>query len=122
MQLSRALFPLFLISLNAHAAMPELPQVLRHEYACSASLSLRTQAFQPEQERSTCVMLGQIEARFHALFGTANKPVAHDGNRSLRANKFTRVGDYPRYQALAKAWGTSFDAEFALWLKNLQKS
>jgi Collagenase len=97
MQLSRALFPLFLISLNAHAALPELPQVLRHEYACSASLSLRTQAFQPEQERSTCAMLGQIEARFHALFGTANKPVAHDGNRSLRANIYASREDFEKY-------------------------
>nr|WP_315466946.1 collagenase [uncultured Undibacterium sp.] len=32
---------------------------------------------------------------------------------------FTRVGDYPRYQALVRSWGTSFDAEFADWLDSL---
>jgi microbial collagenase len=32
---------------------------------------------------------------------------------------FTRVGDYPRYQALVRSWGTSFDAEFAVWLENV---
>ena len=32
---------------------------------------------------------------------------------------FTRVGDYPRYQALVRGWDTSFDAEFQLWLEGL---
>jgi hypothetical protein len=32
---------------------------------------------------------------------------------------FTRIGDYPRYQALVRSWGTSFDAEFAVWLENV---
>ncbi|WP_258406104.1 collagenase [Shewanella aegiceratis] len=32
---------------------------------------------------------------------------------------FTRKGDYPRYQALVKQWGTSMDAEFQAWLKAL---
>lgn len=31
----------------------------------------------------------------------------------------TRVGDYPRYQALVKQWGSSFDAEFSAWLTEL---
>ena len=31
----------------------------------------------------------------------------------------TRVGDYPRYQALVRSWGTSMDAEFAAWLGTL---
>ncbi|WP_422045421.1 collagenase [Roseateles sp.] len=31
----------------------------------------------------------------------------------------TRVGDYPRYQALVKQWDSSFDAEFAAWLTEL---
>lgn len=29
--------------------------------------------------------------------------------------RFTRAGDYPHYQALAKSWGTQLDAEFAAW-------
>lgn len=34
---------------------------------------------------------------------------------------FTRVGDYPRYQALVKSWGVSFDAEFAVWLEEITR-
>jgi hypothetical protein len=30
---------------------------------------------------------------------------------------FTRVGDYPRYQALVKSWATSLDSEFEVWLE-----
>ncbi|WP_028769058.1 collagenase [Shewanella fidelis] len=33
---------------------------------------------------------------------------------------FTRTGDYPRYQALLTSWGTSMDAEFDAWLKQLK--
>ncbi|GIU21496.1 hypothetical protein TUM4644_12510 [Shewanella colwelliana] len=32
---------------------------------------------------------------------------------------FTRKGDYPRYQALIKQWGTSMDEEFQTWLQSL---
>lgn len=32
---------------------------------------------------------------------------------------FTRVGDYPRYQALVRSWGNTFDAEFTVWLDGL---
>lgn len=32
---------------------------------------------------------------------------------------FTRSGDFPRYQALVKGWGTSMDADFSEWLKTL---
>ena len=32
---------------------------------------------------------------------------------------FTRKGDYPRYQALIKQWGTDMDAEFQAWLRSL---
>ncbi|MCV2366903.1 collagenase [Roseateles oligotrophus] len=32
---------------------------------------------------------------------------------------FTRSGDYPRYQALLRGWGSSLDAEFAKWLEGL---
>jgi len=30
--------------------------------------------------------------------------------------KLLRNGDYPRYQALVRSWGTSMDQEFSLWL------
>ncbi|WP_076412635.1 collagenase [Shewanella sp. UCD-KL12] len=32
---------------------------------------------------------------------------------------FTRKGDYPRYQALIKVWGTDMDKEFKAWLIEL---
>ncbi len=31
----------------------------------------------------------------------------------------TRAGDYPRYQALVRSWGSSMDEEFAVWLARL---
>ena len=33
--------------------------------------------------------------------------------------QFLRRGDYPRYQALVKGWGTSLDADFRRWLATL---
>lgn len=33
--------------------------------------------------------------------------------------QFLRNGDYPRYQALVKGWGTSLDADFRRWLATL---
>ena len=33
--------------------------------------------------------------------------------------KFTRAGDYARYQALVKNWGNRFDQEFEQWLKEV---
>lgn len=33
----------------------------------------------------------------------------------------TRVGDYPRYQALVRSWGVSMDEEFNGWLEKLVK-
>lgn len=32
---------------------------------------------------------------------------------------FTRIGDYPRYQALIRSWGNSLDDEFAAWIESL---
>lgn len=32
---------------------------------------------------------------------------------------FTRKGDYPRYQALIKQWGTDMDANFQAWINTL---
>lgn len=34
---------------------------------------------------------------------------------------FTRQGDFPRYQALIKSWGTTMDEEFLLWIDQLSK-
>lgn len=32
---------------------------------------------------------------------------------------FTRAGDYPRYQALIRLWGTSLDEEFVAWIATI---
>ena len=61
-------------------------RVLGHEHRCGSSLVLRSQALNSEQEARICQDLGAVEQRFHALFGTAGRPVAHDGNEALRAN------------------------------------
>lgn len=42
-------------------------------------------------------------------------------NEIDRMLSFTRVGDYPRYQALVRGWGTSFDAEFVAWLEEIRR-
>lgn len=34
---------------------------------------------------------------------------------------FTRTGDFPRYQALVKSWGTTYDTEFEAWMLDLEK-
>lgn len=36
-----------------------------------------------------------------------------------RMLSFTRVGDYPRYQAVVREWGDRYDPEFAEWLSKL---
>ena len=35
--------------------------------------------------------------------------------------QFWRAGDYPRYQALVKSWGTSLDAGFKQWLAQISQ-
>ncbi|MDE2428269.1 MAG: collagenase [Burkholderiales bacterium] len=72
-------------------------QVLTHVHACSATLTLRSQALTAQQEQQTCQMLSQIEQRFHQTFGTLGHPVAHDGNTSLRANIYATHADFKRY-------------------------
>lgn len=72
-------------------------RVLSREHRCSASLVLRSQALAPEQEGRICEDLGAVERRFHAMFGTAGKPVAHDGNVALRANIYRTVAEFKRW-------------------------
>ncbi|RYV02232.1 collagenase [Shewanella sp. OPT22] len=35
--------------------------------------------------------------------------------------KFTRKGEYDKYQKLVTLWGTRYDAEFSTWLKKIEK-
>ncbi len=72
-------------------------RVLSREHRCSASLVLRSQALGSEQEGRICEDLGAVERRFHAMFGTAGRPVAHDGNVALRANIYRTVAEFKRW-------------------------
>lgn len=78
-------------------AGPGVEQVLSRIHRCSASLSLRSQALDAQQEAAICRELAAIETRFHALFQTAGKPVPHDLNTSLRANIYRSSDDFVRY-------------------------
>lgn len=72
-------------------------RVLSREHRCSTSLVLRSQALGSEQEGRICEDLGAVERRFHAMFGTAGRPVAHDGNVALRANIYRTVAEFKRW-------------------------
>ncbi len=81
-------------------ALPSVNQVMSHIHVCSDSLVLRTQNFTPQQEQSTCRTLAAVESRFHQLFGnngSAAAPVAHDGNRQLRANIYASRAEFEKY-------------------------
>ena len=71
--------------------------VLGRVWRCGPSVTLRSQALTREFETNACKSLGDIEQRFHALFGTSGKPVANDFNDSLRANIYRSRDDYERY-------------------------
>ena len=71
--------------------------VLSHLHQCSPSLSLRSQALTPENERKTCDMLGVVEKQFHDIFATEGKPVRDDHNTSLRANIYQSKEDFQKY-------------------------
>lgn len=72
-------------------------RVLNHAHRCGPSLLLRSQALQAGQEAQICQDLGAVERRFHALFGTAGKPVAQDVNEALRANIYASVKDFKQW-------------------------
>ncbi|AZP14421.1 collagenase [Undibacterium parvum] len=81
----------------------EIQKVLSRSYACGPTLVLRSQALTPEQEQTTCKMLGEIEQKFHTTFSSAGKPVKHDSNVALRANIYQSRDDFVKYA------GTHFD-------------
>jgi microbial collagenase len=79
------------------ASLPSAKKVLSHVYPCSKTLVLRSQALAREQEKEACAMLGKVEQRFHSLFNTQGKPVAHDNNTSLRMNIYAGRDDFVKY-------------------------
>lgn len=82
---------------SVQAKQKEIELILTKTHICSDSLSLRSQAMNAEQELSACKNLGEIEKKFHLIFKTENKPVAHDVNTSLRANIYQNKADYVQY-------------------------
>ena len=94
-----------LLGLAACSGRPALSEdaverVLSREHRCGASLQLRSQALSGEQEARICQDLGAVERRFHALFGTEGRPVAHDGNVALRANIYRTVQEFKRWAGM----------------------
>lgn len=75
-------------------------QVLSRKHVCSPTLQLRSQAMSAAQQTQACTMLGQLEQKFHAVFATQGKPVAHDHNTNLRANIYASKDDYLKYAGL----------------------
>ncbi|MFZ6750496.1 collagenase [Undibacterium sp. Ren11W] len=75
----------------------EIQKILTRIHACGPTLVLRSQALMPEQEQSTCKMLGEVEQKFHATFSSAGKPVKHDLNTALRANIYQSREDFVKY-------------------------
>lgn len=69
-------------------------EVLSQNHACSETIVIRSQALTKAQITSACELLVRQEANFHTLFGTLNKPVAHDNNHSMRANVYHSREDY----------------------------
>ena len=97
--LTLAALTLLLVGCSGRPALNDeaVERVLSREHRCSASLVLRSQALGSEQEGRICVDLGAVERRFHAMFGTAGRPVAHDGNVALRANIYRTVAEFKRW-------------------------
>ena len=77
----------------AQTAQP-LERVLSQNHTCSDTIIIRSQALTSQQIESACQLLQKQEAKFHKLFGTLNKPVAHDNNHSMRANVYHSREDY----------------------------
>ncbi len=71
--------------------------VLTRVHECSPTLTLRSEALSPEAEQNACRMLAGLEQRFHQRFGTAGRPVQHDGNTSLRANIYASREQFQKY-------------------------
>ncbi|MDZ7870344.1 MAG: collagenase [Rheinheimera sp.] len=81
----------------ALAGEPVVSEVLHQQHHCSSSLILRHARLQSAQLTQICTDLAALEQRFHQLLQTGHKPVAHDGNTSLRANIFASKADYQRF-------------------------
>lgn len=83
---------------GAHDHAPSaVDEVLARSHRCGPSLHLRSQALSAAQEAQICQALGEVEARFHARFGTQGRPVAHDHNVQLRANIYGSVEAFKRW-------------------------
>ncbi len=81
-------------------AGPAVSEVLHQLHRCSDTLQLRHAQLQAGQLRQICTELAALEQRFHQLLQTGHKPVAHDGNTTLRANIYASKADYQRYAGL----------------------
>lgn len=72
-------------------------EVLSQTHKCSETLILRSQSLTEDQLQQACTMLGAQEQRFHDIFQTLGKPVAHDNNHAMRANIYSDRDNYVKY-------------------------
>ncbi len=101
MKNKHTLLPLALITALPFVVQAEpnanIDAVLSQSHACSDTIIIRSQALTKKQISDACELLQKQEANFHQLFGTLNKPVAHDNNHSMRANVYHSREDYVEY-------------------------
>lgn len=88
--------------ITAPISLKGVDLILNRQHTCSTTLSLRSEALTPEQEKATCLQLGALEKEFHQLFSRSGAdkkltPVKHDNNNSLRANIYRDQASFALY-------------------------
>jgi hypothetical protein len=79
-----------------------------------------SQAFTLSQLFDTGYMSNSGDERVYAWgYLAARFMLEQQRPRLEQVLSFTRSGDYPRYQALLRGWGSGMDADFSKWLEGL---
>lgn len=68
--------------------------VLSHTFRCNDAWAIRHQSLTDAQVKQACAMMEANEIKFHTLFSTKNKPVAHDYNTFMTANIYASSAEY----------------------------
>jgi microbial collagenase len=71
--------------------------VLAHNYTCSPTIHIRSQAMTSDQLQQSCAQLATEESYFHQMMQTNQQPVKDDNNTSLEVVVFNSYADYQEY-------------------------
>jgi len=82
---------------NAPTEMPDVDVILSQVHHCNESIVIRSQALSKLQIDEACTLLVEKEQSFHDVFGTKDKPVADDNNKTMRANVYHSRDDFVKY-------------------------